>query len=142
APISRSGPSPATATCGAATSAASATACRGDDHHPSLLSRGLSPGLLGIGGRQHFFLCAKTERTDRAVEAGIKCRNDSRGVVKAGLSSMKRINSEGAIPRLGIITGLASEAVVATALIGDNGFPARIVCAGASNERAAALAQE
>lgn len=45
-------------------------------------------------------------------------------------------------PRLGIVTGLASEAVVATALVGQDGFPARIVCAGASSERAAVLARE
>ena len=50
--------------------------------------------------------------------------------------------NRGVAPRLGIVTGLASEAVVATALVGQDGFPARIVCAGASSERAAMLARE
>jgi hopanoid-associated phosphorylase len=45
-------------------------------------------------------------------------------------------------PRLGIVTGLASEAVVATALIGEDDFPARVVCAGASSQRAAVQARQ
>jgi adenosylhomocysteine nucleosidase len=45
-------------------------------------------------------------------------------------------------PRVGIVTGLASEAVVATALLGEDELPLRIVCAGASSERAASLARQ
>lgn len=45
-------------------------------------------------------------------------------------------------PRLGIVTGLASEAVVATALIGDDACPARVLCAGASSRRAAVQARQ
>lgn len=45
-------------------------------------------------------------------------------------------------PRVGVVTGLASEAVVATALVGDDDLPVRIVCAGASNARAALLARQ
>ena len=45
-------------------------------------------------------------------------------------------------PRLGIVTGLASEAVVAMALIGEDAFPARVVCAGASSARAAVLSRQ
>lgn len=55
---------------------------------------------------------------------------------------MKRVNPAGVRPRLGIVTGLASEAVVATALIGDDELPLRVVCAGASHARAAVLARQ
>lgn len=40
-----------------------------------------------------------------------------------------------------MVTGLASEAVVATTLAGDDDFPVRVVCAGASAARAAVLAR-
>ena len=45
-------------------------------------------------------------------------------------------------PRVGVVTGLASEAVVATALAGDDDFPVRVACAGASSARAAVLARQ
>ncbi|HMA14928.1 MAG: phosphorylase [Bacteroidota bacterium] len=45
-------------------------------------------------------------------------------------------------PRLGIVTGLASEAVIATALIGEEDFPARVLCAGASSQRASVQARQ
>jgi adenosylhomocysteine nucleosidase len=60
----------------------------------------------------------------------------------AGLSSMKRVNPAGVGPRLGVVTGLASEAAVATALAGDDDFPLRVACAGASAGRAAVLARQ
>jgi len=55
---------------------------------------------------------------------------------------MKRVNPAGVRPRLGVVTGLASEAVVATALLGEDDFPARVLCAGASAGRAAVLARQ
>ena len=45
-------------------------------------------------------------------------------------------------PRVGVVTGLASEAVVATALIGEGDYPVRVVCAGASSARAAVQARQ
>lgn len=45
-------------------------------------------------------------------------------------------------PKLGVVTGLASEAAVATALAGDDDFPLRVACAGASSARAAVLARQ
>lgn len=53
-----------------------------------------------------------------------------------------RAHASRVAPRLGVVTGLASEAVVAAALAGRDVLPARVVCAGASSARAAALARE
>src|SRR3546814_14779668 len=55
---------------------------------------------------------------------------------------MQRVIPTGVRPRLGIVTGLASEAVVVTALAGRDAPSVRVVCAGASSERAAALARD
>src|SRR3546814_8648617 len=44
--------------------------------------------------------------------------------------------------RAGVVTGLASEVIVASALVGQDALSVRVVCAGASGMRAAALARE
>ena len=44
--------------------------------------------------------------------------------------------------KVGVVTGLASEAVVANALLGDSEAPVVIACAGASTDRAAARARQ
>src|SRR3546814_12744168 len=44
--------------------------------------------------------------------------------------------------RAGVVTGLASEVIVASALVGQDALSVRVVCAGASGMRAAALARD
>lgn len=43
---------------------------------------------------------------------------------------------------IGVVTGLASEAAVVTAMLGENDTAIRVVCAGASTQRAAVLSRE
>lgn len=55
---------------------------------------------------------------------------------------METSKSAGVHPKVGVVTGLASEAVVAAALAGEDSLPVSVVCAGASAARAAALARD
>ncbi|GAB4353262.1 MAG: purine phosphorylase [Kiloniellaceae bacterium] len=73
---------------------------------------------------------------------GNKCRDDSLDVAMTVHSPAERENQTGAARTLGVVTGLASEAVVANALLGGGEAPVAIACAGASAERARQHAQQ